>query len=297
MSNRTSEAIRAVAAAWENEKTRVSEGRGTRDWTPEQQHDILTRGKAYDTDGRAFQGQHMKSVEMYPEYQGDPDNIQFLTREEHLEAHGGSWTNPTNWYFDPVTKQKTDFGDGPFIPCRELKLSEPVAPIPPQRPKKAVEDSSVARNTKTEASHRPPNPINTPQKRSFWSGIKEKATLVKSFCIEHRVGEKVGLGVAVAVGIGGTIAKVFLDSHREGSGGNGSGGGGSSDSSCSDSDDDYVDSAPIDDDSETDEERDYPSERSSPREHDVSGYERHQHGKTISVRPYKRGGKHSEEDE
>ena len=46
----------------------------------------------------------MKSAEMYPEYQGDPGNIQFLTRAEHLEAHNGNWRNPTNWYFNPVTK-------------------------------------------------------------------------------------------------------------------------------------------------------------------------------------------------
>ena len=53
----------------------------------------------------------MKSAEMYPEYQGDPGNIQFLTRAEHLEAHDGSWQNPTNWYYNPVTKEKFDFGE------------------------------------------------------------------------------------------------------------------------------------------------------------------------------------------
>ena len=37
--------------------------------------------------------------------------------------------------------------------------------------------------------------------------------------------------------------------------------------------------------------RDYPDERSSPTEHDVSGYTRQQNGKTVNVRPYKRGGK------
>lgn len=126
MSARTSESNKAITAAWENERELVSEGRGTRDWTPEQQRDILERGKAYDENGKAFEGQHMRSAEMHPECQGNPENIQFLTREEHLEAHDGDWRNPTNWYYDPRTKMKNDFGDGPVIPCEKIELSEPV---------------------------------------------------------------------------------------------------------------------------------------------------------------------------
>ena len=48
MSNRTSEASKAVSEAWKHEQELVREGKGTRDWTPEQQRDILERGKAYD---------------------------------------------------------------------------------------------------------------------------------------------------------------------------------------------------------------------------------------------------------
>ena len=61
----------------------------------------------------------MKSAEMYPEYQGEPGNIQFLTRTEHLEAHDGNWQNPTNWYYNPVTKEKFDFGD----PVESLEIA------------------------------------------------------------------------------------------------------------------------------------------------------------------------------
>lgn len=130
MSRRTAESNKAILAAWNKEQELVQEGKGTREWTPKQQQDILEKGKAYDDDGVAFQGQHMKSAEMYPEYQGDPGNIQFLTRAEHLEAHNGNWRNPTNWYFNPVTKGKIDFGDGPFIPCEVINLSEPVVIVP-----------------------------------------------------------------------------------------------------------------------------------------------------------------------
>jgi len=126
MSRRTVESNKAILAAWNKEQELVQEGKGTREWTPQQQRDILDKGKAYDDNSIAFQGQHMKSAEKYPEYQGDPGNIQFLTRAEHLEAHNGNWRNPTNWYFNPGTKEKIDFGEGEIIPCETIQLSEPI---------------------------------------------------------------------------------------------------------------------------------------------------------------------------
>ena len=134
MTRRTAEASKAIRAAWIKEQALVSEGKGTRDWTPEQQKEILELGKAYYhsdnpddvNDGKAFEGHHMKSAEAYPEYQGDPDNIQFLSRSEHQEAHGGDYRNPTNGYFDPVTKITRDFGDNKYVPCEILKLSDPI---------------------------------------------------------------------------------------------------------------------------------------------------------------------------
>ncbi len=77
-------------------------------------------------DGKAFEGHHMKSAEAYPEYQGAPENIQFLSRAEHKEAHGGDYRNPTNGYFDPVTKTTRDFGDNKYEPCEIIELSNPV---------------------------------------------------------------------------------------------------------------------------------------------------------------------------
>ena len=110
MSNRTAQANQAVLQAWKNEQNLVREGKGTRDWTPQQQKDILDKGKAYNEDGVAFQGHHMKSVEAYPQYQMDSENIQFLSRTEHYAAHGG-FQNPTNGYYDPMTGETKDFGD------------------------------------------------------------------------------------------------------------------------------------------------------------------------------------------
>lgn len=119
---------KAIRLAWEREQKLVAEGKGTRDWSQDQQKDILDPniGKAKDANGRSFEGQHMKSAAEYPEYQGDPDNIQFLTRDEHLAAHKGSWQNPTNWYYNPETKEFVDFGENKPIPCVAISLSESV---------------------------------------------------------------------------------------------------------------------------------------------------------------------------
>lgn len=135
---------KAIRKAWEREQQLVQEGTGTRDWTKEQQKDILDpdKGKAYDEQGRAFEGQHMKSAAEYPEFQGNPDNIQFLTRDEHLEAHKGSWQNPTNWYYDPVTKEFHDFGDGELIPCKIIELSNPIVKIETSGQKEKTTDKA-----------------------------------------------------------------------------------------------------------------------------------------------------------
>lgn len=145
MSRRTAEASKAIREAWEKEYQYVLEGKGTRNWTPEQQQSIIDKGKAYDDQGRAFEGQHMKSVAEYPEYQGNPDNIQFLTKDEHLEAHKGNWQNPTNWYYDPVTKEFLDFGDGDIIPCKVIDLFDPIS-------KPTVVDTQVAQSNKKDSA-------------------------------------------------------------------------------------------------------------------------------------------------
>ncbi|RDU24136.1 hypothetical protein [Anaerosacchariphilus polymeriproducens] len=126
MSRRTSEASKAIREAWVTEQQLVLEGKGTRDWTPEQQQSIIDKGKSYDDEGKAFEGHHMKSAEAYPEYQGHSKNIQFLSRIEHQEAYGGSYRNHTNGYYDSETHLTIDFGENIYIPCEVIALSNPV---------------------------------------------------------------------------------------------------------------------------------------------------------------------------
>lgn len=97
----------AVRNAWKLEKDRVANGNGTRNWSKEQQKELLERGSV-----KGFEGHHMKSVSVYPEYASDPKNIQFLTETEHLYgAHQGNYHNLTNGYYNPETKQMIDSGD------------------------------------------------------------------------------------------------------------------------------------------------------------------------------------------
>lgn len=293
MSRRTSEANKAIAQAWEQEKQRVIKGGGTRDWTQEQQKDILERGKAYDENGKAFEGQHMRSAEMHPECQGDPNNIQFLTREEHLAAHDGSWKNPTNWYYDPITKNKTDFGDGPIVPCKEIELSNPIyaslnsnsVEISTEKEVadtkgKSIEESVDDDSLKHIASHSGSNPSKSQQSRhtnnenGILATLKSGVKTLAGFVWRHK---SEALAICWAVGTG---IKAYADSQREGS--------------TSRNSDEIIDiSFDTSENDEVDEgtERDYPNERSSPCEHDVSGYTRHQNGREIHVNSYKRGGK------
>ena len=108
----------AVRNAWKEEKERVKNGQGTRDWTPSQQRELLQRGAV-----SGYEGHHMKSVSLYPEYAGDPSNIQFLSEDEHLNgAHQGSYHNATNGYYDPETQTMNNFEESELgqIPVNDL---------------------------------------------------------------------------------------------------------------------------------------------------------------------------------
>lgn len=106
---------RAVKEAWSREKELVCNGKDTVDWTVEQQNELIEKGHV-----SGYEGQHMKSVNEYPEYAGCVDNIQLLSHEEHLAAHNCSeisekkgYHSPTNGYYDVKTNTIQSFGDEP----------------------------------------------------------------------------------------------------------------------------------------------------------------------------------------
>lgn len=116
---------KAVRDAWNREKVLVSEGKGTVDWSVEQQKELMENGRV-----KGYEGQHMKSVNEYPEYAGSADNIQFLTHDEHLEAHNSGeekagYHSPTNGYYDASSKTMYSFGDNPPHAPETIELTNP----------------------------------------------------------------------------------------------------------------------------------------------------------------------------
>lgn len=112
----------AVRKAWKNEGERIKLGKGIRKWNPEEQREILERGSA-----KGYEGHHMKSVSLFSQYAGEPNNIQFLTEEEHLYgAHNGSYHNLTNGYYDPYEKRMIEFQGDKLseIPEYDLGIDE-----------------------------------------------------------------------------------------------------------------------------------------------------------------------------
>lgn len=367
MSNRTRNASRAVDKAWSREQELVKHGQGTRDWTPEQQKSIIEYGKAYD-DKVAFQGHHMKSVERFPEYQGDPDNIQFLTISEHLAAHGGNYQNGSNGYYDPNTKEIHDFGDGPFIPCEPFQLSEPIC-LPDGTPAVSSEPEDCAQaDTSEESSQAPPEPapeeaepaieeipqestspaeeslnetapVGTehsagamseaeksssktktsekattsshkstatpvPPKRGFINRIKEGVPrLVQQYVTPANIAKAVVAGITTVLGIY-TYTKISEENSSESDASGSTNSLGSNNFSAPANEwlgSSFDQSTPADSlslDSVADDEplaeRNYPEERSSPCEHQVSGYDCIRYGKRIHVDSYNRGGKHDD---
>ena len=89
------ERIKAVRIAWRQEQALVQRtGTGTRDWTTAEKAELLQGGKV-----KGYQGHHINSIKNNPDMAGNPDNVEFLTRKEHLDSHGGNWRNPTTGQF------------------------------------------------------------------------------------------------------------------------------------------------------------------------------------------------------
>lgn len=104
----------AINEAWEQERRLVLQGKGTRDWTVSQQEELIRTGKV-----SGFDGSHMLDASSNPSVASNPDNIQFLTYEEHIYgAHDRNPRNPTTGRFNPATGETNPISPGK-IPHRD----------------------------------------------------------------------------------------------------------------------------------------------------------------------------------
>ncbi len=93
---------KAVKEAWKQEKKLVEEtGRGTKKWTAPQKKELLEHGKV-----KGQEGHHINNVKDHPDKAGDPNNIEFVTRKEHLQKHNGNFKNKTTGQLKNRTVKK-----------------------------------------------------------------------------------------------------------------------------------------------------------------------------------------------
>jgi hypothetical protein len=148
MSDTNQERLKAIREAWKSERSYVRDGKGTRDWSQSEQREIAAKGRA-----NGYEGHHMKSVKDYPQHAGNPQNIQFLNRSEHVNgAHKGNTQNATNGYYDPKTGSMHSFGNHDPKAPQSQTLSTPL----PQRQqdlaiKREQARQQAAKQAKTEA--------------------------------------------------------------------------------------------------------------------------------------------------
>jgi hypothetical protein len=92
------EKMATIEKAWEQEKIMVDEnGSGTISWTNDQKNELLTQGKV-----SGYYGYLGKSLNAYPEYVNNPNNVYFLRYDQRLnlfvsEDNCVIWQTITNW--------------------------------------------------------------------------------------------------------------------------------------------------------------------------------------------------------
>ena len=76
-----------VSNAWKEERELIKKcGFGTVKWTKEEIVTILAKGRI-----PGYEGHHINSVAAHPSMAANPNNISFVSKEKHLEAHGGNF--------------------------------------------------------------------------------------------------------------------------------------------------------------------------------------------------------------
>ena len=100
MKNPSADSMRStgVSQMWDYLKAEAQMGGNSSGFTPEQQQELLERGKI-----RNFEGHHINSVDANPGLQSNPDNVVPLEEHryddgprDHFEAHDKNWRNPTD---------------------------------------------------------------------------------------------------------------------------------------------------------------------------------------------------------
>ena len=72
----------ALRKAWKQEKEMIqNKGYGSREWTKSELKEIRETGRV-----KGYQGHHINNVKDHPTMAGDPNNVEFLNKTEHMVA-------------------------------------------------------------------------------------------------------------------------------------------------------------------------------------------------------------------
>lgn len=138
----------AVEKARANERDLVLQGKGTRNWSKAEQAEIIATGKC-----KGYQGHHKMSVKDHPEYAADPNNIQFLNKKEHLDAHKGDYKNDPKGHYSPETGRINRYADNKPHPEKVKKLSEPLNEKEINEARKAYDNMKAEQAAKRKADY------------------------------------------------------------------------------------------------------------------------------------------------
>jgi hypothetical protein len=96
---------KGVAAMWRQEAENIRSGKPSRNWTPEQESDILDgRVPKSVVDGKPIEGAHIEPVKDAPEKAADPSNVRPKSFTEHRASGGGEHSkNPKQYDTGPTT--------------------------------------------------------------------------------------------------------------------------------------------------------------------------------------------------
>ncbi len=139
MSNKSLNSLRASAVeqAWARERELVLQGKGTRQWSLNQQAELIKTGKV-----TGFEGSHILGVKDHPEYAGDPNNIQFLPTIAHMDGvHNGNFRADTEeGLYNERTGRIDRVAEPGTIPEQEIvDLKDRIVYVPEQEAKRRDE--------------------------------------------------------------------------------------------------------------------------------------------------------------
>ncbi|MBS1689403.1 MAG: hypothetical protein JSS96_11805, partial [Bacteroidetes bacterium] len=83
---------RGIRRAWKQERDLLRKtGRTSTNFSESEKDELDKTGKV-----KGYHGHHINSVQTHPEQADDPDNIEFVKPDEHLQRHKGNYRNPTS---------------------------------------------------------------------------------------------------------------------------------------------------------------------------------------------------------